>query len=496
MERKVEADSQNENLESCNSTSETKDGFSEPITIVVYPPKNKVFHYDSVSESFQVQPVEVPDNIIQNIKKSPQITLCQNSLEQKDTGLTPLVETCMIFQDEQIQDTNASIESSKDMFDCNYSVKQILKVDKVFNESKLKEKCFLKGCKWSPDGLCLLTSSNDNILSLFEVTEHLITNPRNDVSPVLQMKEGGIIYDYEWYPQMNSSDPLSCVFASASQESPIHLWDAYTGNLRATYQPINQFDEVTPAYSVAFSPEGSKLYSGYKKIIRIFNICYPGRVFEERQLKIKGNPVFQTNIASTISISTAMPGLYAVGCYDKTIGLYGEPEGDLLFVLHGHTGGVTQIRFSQDGHYLFSGGRMDPEILCWDIRNPGKLVYSILRKVDTQQKIQFDLSSDGTYLITGTTDGNIKLYNVRNPPTKENILEPVAIWKGHEDCVNGLNLHPSNSLLASASGQRHFSFVSGDESEDDSNEEYPTIENSLKIWSLDLSQQTREKLRV
>lgn len=85
---------------------------------------------------------------------------------------------------------------------------------------------------------------------------------------------------------------------------------------------------------------------------------------------------------------------------------------------------------------------------------------------------------------------------MRNPPTKENILEPVAIWKGHEDCVNGLNLHPSNSLLASASGQRHFSFVSGDESEDDSNEEYPTIENSLKIWSLDLSQQTREKLRV
>lgn len=94
-------------------------------------------------------------------------------------------------------------------------------------------------------------------------------------------------------------------------------------------------------------------------------------------------------------------------------GLYGEPEGDLLFVLHGHTGGVTQIRFSQDGHYLFSGGRMDPEILCWDIRNPGKLVYSILRKVDTQQKIQFDLSSDGTYLITGWFTNKIIFFTAK-----------------------------------------------------------------------------------
>lgn len=34
---------------------------------------------------------------------------------------------------------------------------------------------------------------------------------------------------------------FSTRFASTSQNSPIHLWDAYSGCLRATYQPINQY---------------------------------------------------------------------------------------------------------------------------------------------------------------------------------------------------------------------------------------------------------------
>lgn len=91
------------------------------------------------------------------------------------------------------------------------------------------------------------------------------------------------------------------------------------------------------------------------------------------------------------------------------IGIYSEPEGALLFILKGHSGGVTQVKFSTDGLYLFSGGRKDPEILCWDMRNPGKILYLMNRTVTTQQKIQFDLSPNGTYLITGNTVLNRKI---------------------------------------------------------------------------------------
>jgi hypothetical protein len=36
------------------------------------------------------------------------------------------------------------------------------------------------------------------------------------------------------------------------------LWDAGSGELRATYRGYNDVDEVTPAFSLAFSPDGCK----------------------------------------------------------------------------------------------------------------------------------------------------------------------------------------------------------------------------------------------
>ena len=34
---------------------------------------------------------------------------------------------------------------------------------------------------------------------------------------------------------------------------------------------------------------------------------------------------------------------------------------------------------------ILAGGRKDPEILVWDVRNPGQLYSSLRRKADTNQ---------------------------------------------------------------------------------------------------------------
>lgn len=83
------------------------------------------------------------------------------------------------------------------------------------------------------------------------------------------------------------------------------------------------------------------------------------------------------------------------------LGIYLEPDGELQCLLKGHFGGVTQLIFSSDGLRLYSGGRKDPEILCWDIRNPGEVLFTIQRTVETNQRIYFDLSKDDSYLFTG-----------------------------------------------------------------------------------------------
>ena len=50
---------------------------------------------------------------------------------------------------------------------------------------------------------------------------------------------------------------LTCV-----QAHPIHLWDACGGTLRCSYRGYNEADEVTAAYSLAFTPDGARIYAG------------------------------------------------------------------------------------------------------------------------------------------------------------------------------------------------------------------------------------------
>lgn len=76
---------------------------------------------------------------------------------------------------------------------------------------------------------------------------------------------------------MHSDEPLSCAFLSTSADHPLHLWDAYDGSLRATYAGYNHLDEVTAAYCTSFEPTGARIYAGYERAIRSFDVMRPGR---------------------------------------------------------------------------------------------------------------------------------------------------------------------------------------------------------------------------
>ena len=69
---------------------------------------------------------------------------------------------------------------------------------------------------------------------------------------------------------------------STSRDNPIHLWDAYSGRLIASYRPYNYADEVVSANSVAFSTDGTKIYCGFEKLIRVFDTSFPGRVCQTK----------------------------------------------------------------------------------------------------------------------------------------------------------------------------------------------------------------------
>lgn len=341
---------------------------------------------------------------------------------------------------------------------------------------------YLRGCKWSVDGTKVLTATNENKFYVYNFPQDVDT--QSNVSEMRHSRvisETGGVYDYCWYNQ--TSDPSSCTFLTTSKDNPIHNWDAKTGQLLSSYRAYDQMDELTAAYSLCYSLDGTKIYSGFKKMIRVFDTNRPGRECQSRPT-FAGKVGGQGGIISCLAPSP-QGNLYAAGSYSRSIGLYYEPQGEAVFVFEGQQGGVTHIAFSPDGTKLFSGGRKDPEILCWDLRKPGQILYVAVRKVETNQRIYFDLDSTGRYLFSGNHDGMVTVWDTQQPPVKlrpdtDFVLESFQEFRAHNDTVNGISLHPTQPVLATSSGQRHVPSLDDDEdlpSDTDSDQE-----NSLKLW--------------
>ncbi|XP_056626745.1 telomerase Cajal body protein 1 isoform X2 [Triplophysa dalaica] len=343
---------------------------------------------------------------------------------------------------------------------------------------------YLRGCKWAPDGSCIVSNSSDNVLRVFNLPPELYSSRwdmLSEMSPVLKMPEGDTIYDYCWFPKMSSMDPDTCFIASSSRDNPVHIWDAFYGDLRASFRPYNHLDELTAAHSLCFSPDGLQLYCGFDKIVRVFHTDRPGRECEQRPTIVKKQG--QTGIISCIAFSPCQ-SMYACGSYSRSAAIYSCEDGSLLALLPTrHHGGLTHLLFSPNGYHLFTGGRKDSEILCWDLREPGRVLFSMHRSVNTNQRIYFDLDRSGRYLLSGDTDGVVSVWDTLTAPLEgnEEVLQPVLQFQAHTDCANGISLHPFMPLVASSSGQRQFCWPSdSEEAESDSEESHVISSNAIR----------------
>lgn len=386
----------------------------------------------------------------------------------------------------QIDTDVATTIDRESVFDFKGPPRQVTGAWEAFKDPEKRN--YLRGCKWAPDGTCLLTNSNDNKLRIFNLPEELYyEGGENKIIPemiaVVQMKEADTVYDFSWYPLMSSTHPETACLAVSSKDTPIHLYDAFTGDLRCSYRAYNHVDEVVAAYCVEFSRDGNSLYCGFNKMIRVFDVTRPGREFQNRPTFAKDG---QRGIISCIDCSPAETGLCAAGSYSRSIALYEEPAGSMVCMFEGQQGGVTQVKFSPDGTKLYSGGRKDNEILCWDLRNPGQILFSLLRSVLTNQRIYFDITRDGRYVVSGSSDGSVQVWDTTSPPVQHNelqdpVIKPLIVFDAHSDCVNGISLNPTLPMIATASGQRHFQSA---DSEDENTEGSgrSEIDNSLRLW--------------
>ncbi|CCI50487.1 unnamed protein product [Albugo candida] len=344
---------------------------------------------------------------------------------------------------------------------------------------------FTKGVQASPDNLCLLTNSEDHTIRIFEPP---IDRDCANAHSVLQIKEPGSTNDMKWYPHMNSAYPSTCCFLTTSKDQPIHLWDAYSGQLRASFRAFDHLDELTSATSITFNPTADKIYAGFERMIRVFDLSRPSRDFESRPLaKTKKAKQGQRGLISSIHFNPDHSKMYAAGSFHGTTGLYAEDSGEELMTLCTHEGrGITQVRFSYDGNLLFTAARRDGRIHCWDIRQTNDILTTFHRKADTNQRIAFDLHCGGRYLISGSQDGRALLFDIQKGVQ---VSEKMRL----SDAINGVSFFQDNCPLriALCSGQRHYTVAPDMEEEEPmENDHQSTPQNVVQVYKYELKLST------
>lgn len=353
----------------------------------------------------------------------------------------------------------------------SYFQENLLEIGRYLWQTNSEKQCYTKGCFWSPDGTCCLVPVHFDGMHLIELPADLYQGkvaakrPISKLSTAVHVKEGGTVYDCDWYPFMNSEFPATCCWLASRQHEPIQMWDAFNGDLRASYRGYDDVDEVEAAISVMFSTDGENVLGGYKKCIRIFDTDLPGRNCTKLVTKQAISCFAQTQ--NNIDIITTGSWNGVISLFDKRM-----PNMGSLHSLFGHKGGITFLKYSSDGQMLFSGARKDNNLCVWDMRDFTKPLTVLNRSVTSNQRIFFDLSPQNEWLLSGDSEGLIRLWNLRN-------IEETRSFRLHGDSCNGVSFHPSRQIIATSAGQYHFV----DQTEDKCTEgKIVDYENSLIFW--------------
>ena len=364
------------------------------------------------------------------------------------------------------------------------------------------------GVQFSPDGLCVLTSSRDE-LRLYNTS---IVGP--SWKAALTCKSGDIVQSFDWYPYMNSQNQATSCFLATSREQPVHLYDAYTGEIRATYAPYNtERDEPISPLVVKFDCTGTRaICAGFScsRFIHVFDVARPGKdsLCCYKLGRTRRSQDGQKGLVSSIGCADTSSNVLAVGTYSPgSIFLYdtrvsGPDEvavvlnGGVSVMGHGRRvkrfasvddedkndifsvaksrwlqkrvhAGVTQLQFLQQDHMLLSATRKSDAVVRWDIRMmttpehatrsiSGVMSYSVNHQ--TNQRMRFHCHED--VLHVGDLEGNIKVYCVSSG-------ELIDSFKS-SDVVNGVSVH--TDFVAVSRGERTFG------------EDRIVCEGGLELW--------------
>lgn len=253
----------------------------------------------------------------------------------------------------------------------------------------------------------------------------------------------------------------------------------------ASYKLIdNLTEEVIAPLSLTYTSDGTHFITGSKNRIDIFDLTYTDapvttlRTIPSTRSKLKDGGRGFKGIITSLAISPAST-ILAAGTRTRYVALY-DAEGSGEQITHfplpgtynrnkinyasgsldGLIGnGVTQLKWSPCGYYIYIAERDSDALIIYDVRNYSfALGHCKGRNAMTKQKLGFDIWALGGgeeaehEVWAGGIDGSVRVW--RNPHRQEGAVMPDEAFDVGVEPVSATMIHSSGSLAILAKGSR------------------------------------------
>ena len=281
----------------------------------------------------------------------------------------------------------------------------------------------VRSVTFSPDGKTIASGGDDEDVVLWATdTGQLLHN--------LTLRSPGAFY------LLGGPDPIYSVAFSPdgskvvnTNGSYIYIWDVTTG------KPLMKSTDTSSSslYSVKFSSDGIILATGSSHgKVQLWG-ARTGKLWQTlRRSRISRDDV------NSVAFSPDGKILVSSGS-DDTVDFWDTSTGEHLRTLHGHTSSVLGVSFSPNGRTIVSVSWT--EIRFWNA-DTGRQKHIITGHTNSIHSVSF--SPDGRTLATGDFGSNIHLWNANTGAHKQTLT-------GHTATVRSVAFSPDGNTLASGS---------------------------------------------